>query len=328
MAESASPLLDLAGGYILARAIHMVEELGILDLIGTAGASSAELAVSTGMHQVPLERLLHALSGCGVLVEQDGRFACGPIGAALRRGSPDAAAVRLLGRKGMWDAFGDLRRTLETGEPALKRHRPTAMYDAGDGEAGLLADAMLAFHRGEVEGVAASCALGDKSLALDVGGGSGNLMTELLKANGGLSGIIYDRPQTEAAAQRRIAEAGLTDRCRFEGGSFFERVPAGADVYILSHVLHDWSDADALSILKNCRAAAGAGSLLLIVESVRGEADPDAASGLYDLILLGTTEGRIRSREEHRALLEQAGFRLTDVQATSRPVSIVRAVAA
>jgi hypothetical protein len=306
----------------------VVEELRIFDPIGSDGASSEELAAATGTHQVSLDRLLHALSGCGLLVAQDGRFACGPVGEALRRGSPEAAAVRLLGRKGMWNAFGDLRQTLESGEPALKRHRPAAMYDARDGEAGLLADAMLAFHRGEVHEVAACCELGDKSLAVDVGGGSGNLMTALLKANGGLSGIIYDRPQTQAAAQRRIAEAGLADRCRFEGGSFFDRVPNGAEVYILSHVLHDWSDADAQTILRNCRTAAAAGSLLLIVESVRGEAEPHPASGLYDLILLGTTEGRIRSRDEHRALLEQAGFRLTDVQATSLSVSIVRAVAA
>ena len=141
---------------------------------------------------------------------------------------------------------------------------------------------------------------GDETV-VDVGGGNGSLLAELLRAQPGLRGIVFDLPETVRD------ESALGERITFVEGSFFERVPE-ADVYIVSKILHDWGDEQATAILRTIRAAAPANARLLILESVLTEGnEPDGAKWL-DLLMLTLAGGRERNDEQWRALLAAGGF--------------------
>src|SRR5262249_26969784 len=103
---------------------------------------------------------------------------------------------------------------------------------------------------------------------VDVGGGHGVLLRTILHAYPGGTGIVFDSPHVAAGAEAAIREAGLTGRCRAVGGDFFQSVPAGGDAYLLKHVIHDWPDDRAATILRNCRAGVRPGGKLLLVELV------------------------------------------------------------
>jgi hypothetical protein len=147
----------------------------------------------------------------------------------------------------------------------------------------------------------------DGEVVVDVGGGNGALLVELMRLRPELRGIVLDLPETVRD------EAALGDRIQFVAGSFFESVPEG-DAYVLSGILHDWPDEDAARILHTVRAAAPQHARLLINESViRPGNDPDGAKWL-DLLMLVLAGGRERDEEQWHALLERAGFSVESLE--------------
>jgi hypothetical protein len=114
----------------------------------------------------------------------------------------------------------------------------------------------------------------------------------------------------------------------FVAGSFFEHVPSGCDLYILSHIIHDWNEAQGLGILENCRRAMSPDSRLLIIEMVLPEGNTFHPGKMLDMTMLATTPGQERTEHEYRMLLEKAGFKLSRVIPTNSSVSIVEAISA
>src|ERR1019366_7262113 len=144
----------------------------------------------------------------------------------------------------------------------------------------------------------------------------------------GPRGTLFDLPHNQAAAAELIDSRGLSDRVTFVAGSFFESVPAGCDLYILSHVIHDWSEEQCFTILANCRRAMSPSSRLLIIEMILPEGNNFHPGKMLDMTMLALTTGQERSEGEYGALLEKAGFKLTRVIPTNSPVSIVEAMPA
>src|SRR5262249_10934499 len=143
---------------------------------------------------------------------------------------------------------------------------------------------------------------------------------------------LFDLPSVAEGAREQLAAAGLAGRCRIESGDFFQRVPQGADAMILKHVIHDWNDERALTILQRCRAAARRGAVLLIIETVspaRFDASALSRGHAYgDVNMMVNTGGRQRTETEFRALLAAAGFTFVRIVTTSSPhASIVEALA-
>jgi hypothetical protein len=144
---------------------------------------------------------------------------------------------------------------------------------------------------------------------VDVGGGRGALLAALLRRHPAMQGVLFDRPHVVAEAVELLEEAGVADRCRIEGGSFFDGVPAGADAYLLKSIVHDWEDPEATAILERCRAAIGdRGGALLLVERDLGPPNEVPAAKLSDLNMLVAPGGRERTQEEYAALLAASGF--------------------
>jgi len=165
---------------------------------------------------------------------------------------------------------------------------------------------------------------------VDVGGGNGALLIGILKANPNLRGIVFDQPHAANRATDKIAAEGLSSRCHAGGGDFFKEVPSGADACVVKHVIHDWDDARAVAILKNCRRAMGPNGKLLIVEGVYppaiDQSDASRGAAANDVNMLVCTGGRQRSEAEFRALYDAAGFKLTRIVPTTARVCVIEGV--
>jgi hypothetical protein len=160
---------------------------------------------------------------------------------------------------------------------------------------------------------------------IDVGGGIGALLAEVVGAHPHLHGEVLDLPAVAPEAEQKLAEAGVADRAEFVPGSFFDPLPEGRDVYIVSRVLTDWNDADATRILRRCAEAAGGHGRILIVEVLAGEdhAKRNTSFDLQSLVLLG---GQERSVADFHKLVADAGLLLGESRSWPGGLVVVECV--
>jgi hypothetical protein len=326
-------LFQMITGKFVSRAVYAAARLRLADLLADGPRTAAELAASTGNHAPSLQRLLRALAGLGVLSTIPGvepRFALTPVGELLRDtpGSPRAMALWILDPRHdrAWD---EIFHSLATGEPGFDQAYGMPVFDhfAHDPDfAAIFNDAMTSLSAATHPAVVAAYDFSGLHRLVDVGGGHGGLLAGILAANPRLSGIVYDLPHVIEGTRAALTAAGLEGRCRAEGGSFFERVPEGADGYILSFVLHDWDDERATAILRNVRQAMSPEGRVLVVEGLIPEGDEPSLSKLSDLeMLVMTSGGRERTAEEFGKLFAAAGLRLTRVVPTAGAAFVLEA---
>jgi hypothetical protein len=157
---------------------------------------------------------------------------------------------------------------------------------------------------------------------VDIGGGHGRLISMILRAYPKMRGVLYDLPHASEGGRKGISEAGLIDRCEVVSGDFFQSVPEGGDAYILSRVIHDWDNDEAVAILKVVRKAMKPRSRLLLFETLITADNRPAYPLLSDLNMLVLTGGQERSEAEYRALYRAAGFNLSRVVDTPSPTGM------
>ncbi|PZS24530.1 MAG: hypothetical protein DLM61_21955 [Pseudonocardiales bacterium] len=161
----------------------------------------------------------------------------------------------------------------------------------------------------------------------DVGGGRGGLLAAILSANPHLQGVLFDVPTVVAGAEEELAGTEVVGRCKVVSGDFFDSVPDSADAYLLSAVIHDWDDDQAVQILRTCRAAMADAACVLLAEIVLPDGPAPSMGKLADLeMLVMTAGGRQRTEAEHLELLARAGLRLTRIIPSASMVSLVEAV--
>jgi hypothetical protein len=160
---------------------------------------------------------------------------------------------------------------------------------------------------------------------VDVGGGHGGLMIHVLRSNPDARGIVFDLPHVVDAAVAACDDT-LRNRCQFVGGSFFDTIPAGGDLYLMSYIIHDWNDEHAVEILTRCREAMDTGSRLLVIENVLPVAGVPSFGKLLDLEMLVIAGGQERTEEEYRSLLLRSGLEVSRVIPTAASQSITEAV--
>jgi SAM-dependent methyltransferase len=327
-------LYQLGVGHYVSRALYVGTKLGIADLLADGPRTFDELATATRTHGPSLRRVLRLLASVGVFAErEDGRFELTPLAELLRKDVAGSmrSAVLLFTGIGIQDSWREIEYCVQTGQPAFRRTSPDGdafSHMARDPEQGVVFDeAMAAFTAQTAIAVAAAYDFSTFGTVMDVGGGNGALLIGILNANPNLRGIVFDMPRVIDGAANKIAAAGLGARCDAVGGDFFELVPNGADAYLLKHVIHDWDDAKAAAILRNCHRAMTPGCKLLIVEGVYPpRIDQSLASrgaAANDVNMLVCTGGRQRSESEFRSLYETAGFRLTRIIPTMAGVCVI-----
>jgi hypothetical protein len=335
-ATSRSPsqqMIEMTSAYVLSKAIYVVAELGIADLLATGPLTSAKLAGASGVHAPSLYRVLRALASLGVFIEDaDQTFRLTSLGSTLRSDVSDSVRNwALINGSVAWRAFGELSHSVRTGRTGFERAFGMPIFEylaCHPDDAAMFARTMIDVHGPEAAAIACAYGLSDVNLLVDLGGGVGNWLTALLNANPNLKGILLELPHVTEEAARRLNSAGLGGRCEIVQGDFFESVPAGGDVYLLSHVVHDWDEAHCLTLLGNCRRVMRAGARLLIVEMVLPGPNQTSPGMLADLVMLVAQGGRERTEAEYRDLLARAGFRLNRVVPTSLAVSVVEAIPA
>lgn len=324
-------VVQMAGGLVISRAIFAVAELGIADYLKDGSRSSEEIAQATGTHALTLYRLLRFMAGLGFFVEDaDKRFSLTPLGAALQSDAPGHArsTVRMLAGSTAWNSWGEFLHSVKTGDTAMEKAFGQTIFDylsTNPEEATFFNEAMIGFHGAEPPAVAADYDFSGIRKLVDVGGGTGNLLTTILLANPKLRGMLYDLPHVVAEARRQIEMNNLSERCEIVSGSFFESVPSGGDAYLLSHIIHDWDEQKCLKILENCRRAMPDDGRLLLIEMVIPSGNDFHPAKLLDLMMLAWTGGKERTGEEYAALFAKGGFKLTRVFPTQSPVSVIEA---
>jgi hypothetical protein len=325
-AEGAARLLELIQMRLISEAIHVVAALGIADLLTDGAKDAADLAQRTGADADSLRRVLRALAAFGVFTqESESRFALAPVGEFLRRdatGSLQCAALFFGGQPGanVTEMFLDCVKTGESATTKMAGDKSLFEWLQGDPERLQLFNAMMtSFSILHLTGLLDAYDFSWASKLVDVGGGHGKNLSEILKKNPRMRGVLFDMPHAFEGGRKTIAEAGLSDRCEVISGDFFTAVPAGADGYMLSRVIHDWDDEQTVAILKVVREAiAPNGKLILLETMIR----PDGASVypvLSDLNMLLRTDGSERTEAEYRNLYRAAGFELTKSVATKSP---------
>jgi hypothetical protein len=321
-------LLELLRGYAATQLVYVAARLDLAAQLADGARTAASLAAAVGADADGLRRVLRGLVNIGLVVEDDdGRFALTGVGATLRDSGLRGWAI-LTGEL-LYPARGGLLDAARSGATPfaqrfggeffdwLSQHQELATYFGGG---------MARETRATAAALVAAFDFTPYRTVVDVGGGHGHVLAEILRAAPDCRGILQDRQEAIAVASDRFAEAGLGERVQTVARSFFDGVIAGGDVYVLSWVLHDWSDTECLRILGHCRTALaerGPDGRLVIVESLlpdRVEQPTPIVDS--DLAMLVLTGGRERTRAAFAALLERAQLRLLEV----RPTPTARAV--
>jgi O-methyltransferase domain/Dimerisation domain len=325
-------LIQMCAGSWVAAGLYAAAKLGLADHLADGGRSALELAPVTGTHPPTLHRFMRTLAGLGLLTEGDGqRFTLTPLGEALKDGAPGSARSTLIafGGPAFWRSWEEILYSLETGKPGFDKAWGMPVFDylaQHPDEASHFSEAMVGFHGSEPPTVAEAYDFSRVQTVVDVGGATGNMLAALLSRHPGLRGVLFDLPHVLRDAPALLKARGVEARVTIETGSFFERVPAGGDAYLLSHIIHDWSEAQCLTILKHCREAMGPDGRLLIVETMLPEGDVPHQGKIQDLVMMVVPGGQERTEAEYAALFSKAGFQLRRVVPTSSVVSIVEGV--
>lgn len=326
-------MLQLTMGALVSQAVSVIARLGVADVLAAGPQPVEQIAQRVGAHHSALYRVLRALGDVGVVAELENRqFALTPLSELLRSDVPGSMRgwATMVGMPFHRYPWTDLYETVLTGESAFDRVHGTKVFDylaEHPEDAAIFDAAMTSISTNESVSIAKAYDFSRFNTIVDVGGGRGGLLAAILSANPHLQGVLFDVPTVVAGIDDELAAAEVVGRCEVVSGDFFDSVPDGADAYLLSAIIHDWDDDQAVQILRTCRAAMTDSACMLLAEIVLPEGPAPSMGKLADLeMLVMTAGGRQRTEAELRALLGRAGLRLTRTIPSTSMVSLVEAV--
>jgi hypothetical protein len=332
MALASQAILQMIAGKWVSQALYVLAKLGISDLVAAGIHDSDSLARETGTHPASLYRVLRATASLGVFSEYEpGRFELTPLAECLRSDVPQSlrSFAIFVGDSYTWRPWGELLQSVRTGLPSFEpvMGMPPFEYLARNPEAGnVFDDAMTNFSRMETPALVSAYDFFGITRLVDVAGGRGSLLAEILKQNPHIGGILFDLPSVIEGARNNIEAEGLGGRCEVIAGDFLQSVPQGADAYILKHIIHDWDDERSIAILRNIERSMASDSKVLVMEMVIEPGNEPSFGKLLDLEMLVIPGGQERTEAEYRRLFAAAGLRLTKVYPTQAPISIIEGV--
>jgi SAM-dependent methyltransferase len=320
------------GGSWITQGIWVAAELGIADLLAHAPQTVEVLAEQTHTRRDALSRVLRALASVGIFSEDiHGKFSLTPLADLLRSDVPGSQrSIAILMGAEFYQSWGELLHSVRTGEPGFHKRfgAPFFRYmEEHPDRHGIYDSAMTGVHGGETEPMLDAYDFSSFRTVVDVGGGNGLALAYILKRHPAIQGTLFDLPAVADRARSGMSRTDVSSRIRIEGGDFFSGVPAGADAYILRHIIHDWEDQDAMAILRECRKAMKPDSKILIVEMVIPPGNEPGFGKWLDIMML-LVAGRERTQEEYDGLFSKAGLTMTRVIPTASDVSIVEGMRA
>jgi SAM-dependent methyltransferase len=313
----------LINSHVVARCIHVVADFGVPDALDGGPVPVEQLAAKTGLNADALARMLRLLAAHGLFASSPDGYSHTARSELLRSDHPQSlrSFARMIGTNA-WPAFTELAQPAQTGRPAVGWQAMMARFAENPDEAALFSQAMVDKSAAVVPAVVEAYDFSTFDTVVDVGGGTGRLLSAILEHNSNTAGVLFELPHVIVDA----ADAA-SDRLRLVGGDFFVDPLPSADGFVLMEVLHDWTDEDAARILGAVRRAAAPGDRLLIVEVLVPDNPGPDHSKMLDIIMLAFTGGRERTREQYESLLDAAGFKLERVVPTRSSYFVVEAIA-
>jgi hypothetical protein len=315
--------------YHAAGLAYAAVKLGLPETMGADAWTAERLATALGVSAPHLFRMLRGLATLGLVdARPDDTFALTAAGRSLAPGAPSNLREKLLiVVEQYWQPWANVAACLKTGAPAFERVFGETVGDwrRAHPAHGATFDAYLARESFANAGsiIEALDLTGIETVA-DIGGGHGGLLAAILEARLELRGVLFDQPNTVAAAKPYLGSLGLGERVSSIGGDFLAAIPVEADIYLLKSVLQQWGDAGALAILSNCRQAMPDRARLVVIERLMPELpEDDPAAVMADLHMMVISGGRARTRAEIEALLEHAGLKISNVVATGSGLSLI-----
>ena len=323
-------VMMISSGYIPAAAFHVVVSAGIADQLAAGPRTAAELAKATGTNEDALFRLMRLLASVGIFAETGPRtFALTPASDLLRKDNPRSMhdMAVFIGDPFHFNVYAELAHSLKTGKPAGDRAvgMPVFEYFAKNpGYSEVFNRAMTNLSAAVVPATLEAYDFSGIGTLVDVAGGHGELLMSIMKANPKMRGILMDLGHVVEGAKPRVAAAGLADRVQLVAGDFFKEVPAGGDAYIMKHIIHDWDDERATTILKNIhKAISGKNGKVILLEGI--VSNEPGFSKTMDIEMMALPGGRERTVDEFKALFAGAGFELANIVPTKSPTNVIEA---
>jgi len=327
-------LTQMLFGALVQKSICVAVQLGVPDLLGRGPQSAEELGEKTHAHAPSLFRVLRMLASAGVFAQTpDHKFGLTPISELLRSDVPDSmhGLVMTLGEDWAWRNWGELMHSVKTGQTGQQKAHGMGLFELFEQNpeaAEMFNGVMTSLSRAVAPALVGAYDFTGVGRLADIAGGHGMLLAAILKANPQMQGVLFDLPSVLEGAGEVLEQEGVRSRVELASGDFFQSVPAGADVYMMMNIIHDWDDACCLTILKNVYTAMQDGGKkdggkVLIIQSVVPETGEPHYSKMIDLEMLVSVGGKERTEEEYRRLLEASGFRMTRVIPTMSPFHMI-----
>lgn len=319
-------LMRFIVGKWISKPIYVAAELGVADMLANGPRSVEELAQESGTLASSLHRILRALASVGIFTQlNDGTFELTPMAECLKTGAMRSIALLF---ESEWSdkAWSRLLDSVKTGDTAFEMAHGLPVSDwleQNPRAADVFNEANAIKAMASHSAIIYAYDFSGISKLTDVGGGLGVLMTEILKANPSMEGIIMDVPSVIRKTSETIRQRGIEDRCQAIGGDFFQSIPSGSDAYLLSNILHDWPDEQCRMILTNCRRAMKTESKLLVMEMIITPGNEPSVAKLLDVEMLVTTGGRERTEVEFRDLFDSSGLELSRIIPTRDETCII-----
>jgi hypothetical protein len=305
--------MDLAVAYWTSRCLHIAAELGVADALGDQPQSAEALAQTTHSQPQALRRVLRALANHGIFEHDGERFAHNAASRLLRSDVPGSlrSLARMMGLKVHWDAYRELDSAVRTGRPSIMTVTDGGLFAhlrTHPEEGRLFHEAMQGKSFMQVGPVLESYDFRGLKTIGDIGGGLGHLLYAVLDQVPKARGVLFELPAVIEHARQRAAA-----RVSYVGGDFFKDPIPPCDAYMLMTVLHDWSDAEAVRILKNLKSGAPPGAKVLIIEAVVAPAARDEFVLDLDIEMLVMTTGHERTRVEWEGVVSQADLKMVRI---------------
>ena len=325
-------ILGFVTGMWAAQAVATVARLGIPDQLAHGPCSASELAKVVGASPSALYRLLRGVAAVGVLrADAHGRFSLTPAGECLRSDVNDSMRSLVIAEMAPdhWHPWGNLEDRVRKDKPSFKSALSMPLWDRKSSqEQQYFAEAMSGGTTMAIQSVITSYSFAGARKVIDVGGSHGAFVAAVLQRERAASGVLFDLADVITGAGPTLKAAGVADRVECVAGSFFGIVPPGGDVYLLKHVLHEWSDDECVKILRNVREAMSHDGRVIVVEMLIVDDGPPSVAPLLDLDMLVMHAGKERTAKEYGALFASARLKLTNVVSTPSVYIVLEARAA
>lgn len=304
----------------MSAAISAAATLGVADDLAAGPRTVGQTAAALDADPRTLHRLLRACADFGLLDEvADRTFQLTELGQVLRSDVPDSMRnfAMWVGSPAEHFTWANLSRSVRSGKSCFEYTHTTPIWDYMRGNeetARVFNRAMTEASYGLTTPVVRAYDFSRCARIVDVGGGHGALLAAVLASAPSARGVLFDQPAVVAGAGREFRDAGVSDRYEVRSGDFFDSVPPGGDIYLLSNIIHNWDDKLAVRILANCAEAMAEGGRVLLFETVMpGGGEPAPTIRLMDLNMLVLCDGKERTEAEFAELLDHAGLRLSRV---------------